>query len=397
MSSFLCKLHIYAPLTSTLVRGCLVEISHTTIRRFLYGPTAGHFWSLNTTEFDYIWDIVRSGAFQRNAEQREDVILWLARYIAADGERAEWVAAPWLGIWKATLNFVAKFFWLLMRNRVSPTKDDNQVMWDRAVMVAALVAGLEIDFSRIEPQVEVLPLGADLADTVGQAQGDDLSIPDPTDTFSGTSSQAASMAPSSSRSTPQLGATVVPLARVQKLEDQMATLLHHIQPWMQKSIAKFEARMEHWMEGMMDRKVQAINKHLDAFELRVLDRSSPAIDLFTLLADLASLWTDVEAILATLSVEPQGRQEWHERLFEDWITQPAKRKDLWPGLIARGLAIQRQQDAYLLPGPFGPSCPPYFTPFWPRTRLSTFASNAGCDVAVWPFEPLISILWPMGQ
>ncbi|KAG5581727.1 hypothetical protein H5410_052354 [Solanum commersonii] len=29
-----------------------------------------------------------------------------------------------------------------------------------------------------------------------------------------------------------------------KLEAQMATLLHHIQPWMQKSIAESEARVE---------------------------------------------------------------------------------------------------------------------------------------------------------
>uniref|UniRef100_M1E140 Integrase core domain containing protein n=1 Tax=Solanum tuberosum TaxID=4113 RepID=M1E140_SOLTU len=197
-------------------------------------------------------DIVRSGTFQRNTEQREAVLLWLARYIAADGERAEWVAAPRLGIRKATLNFVAKFFWLLVCNRVSPTKTDNQVTWDRAVMVAALVAGVEIEFSRMllaeiherafrtsttypypclifrlcrdsgvpiwhcdklvhptgaldiglirdeanvaaprrEPQVEVPPLEADLADTVGQAQGGDLSIPDHTDTVPGSSSQA---------------------------------------------------------------------------------------------------------------------------------------------------------------------------------------------------------------
>ncbi|KAG5619638.1 hypothetical protein H5410_004856 [Solanum commersonii] len=268
------------PLTSTLVRGCPVDISPATIRRFLYGPTAGHSWSLNTAEFDYRWDIVRSGAFKRNSEQREAVILWLAKYIAADGERAEWVAAPRLGIRKATLTFVAKFFWLLVRNRVSPTKADNQVTWDRAVMVAALVAGVEIDFARMllaeiherafrtsttypfpclifqlcrdsgvliwycdrlvhptgaldinlirdeanvaaprrEPQVEVPLLGTNLADILGQAHSDDLSAPDHTDTVPGSSSQAASMGPSSSRSTPQLGAAVVPLARVQKLE-----------------------------------------------------------------------------------------------------------------------------------------------------------------------------------
>ncbi|KAG5585940.1 hypothetical protein H5410_046374 [Solanum commersonii] len=67
------------PLTSTMVRGYLVDISQATISRFLYGTTTGHFWSLNTMEFDYRWDIVRSGAFQRNAEQRKAVILWLAK------------------------------------------------------------------------------------------------------------------------------------------------------------------------------------------------------------------------------------------------------------------------------------------------------------------------------
>ncbi|KAG5571946.1 hypothetical protein H5410_061712 [Solanum commersonii] len=159
-------------------------------------------------EFYYKWDIVRSGAFQRNAEQREAIILWLAKYIIDDGERA----------------------------KVSPTKTDNQLTWDRAVMVATLVAGVEIDFARMllaeiherafktsttypfpclilqmcrdfgvpiwhcdrEPQVEVPPLGIDPADTVGQAQGGDPIIPDHSNTIPASSSQDPSMAPSSS-------------------------------------------------------------------------------------------------------------------------------------------------------------------------------------------------------
>uniref|UniRef100_M1DK89 Integrase core domain containing protein n=1 Tax=Solanum tuberosum TaxID=4113 RepID=M1DK89_SOLTU len=95
------------------------------------------------------WDTMRSGSFTHNAEQREVVLLWLARHIAADGEHAEWVSSPRLGSQKATLNLVAKFFWLLVRNRVSPTKADNALTWDRAVMVAALVAGFEINFARM--------------------------------------------------------------------------------------------------------------------------------------------------------------------------------------------------------------------------------------------------------
>ena len=86
---------------------------------------------------------------KRNDEQQEAVILWLAKYIAADGERSEWVTTPQLGIRKTTLNFASKFLWLLVRNRVSRTKVDNQFTWDRAVMIAALVVGVKIDFARI--------------------------------------------------------------------------------------------------------------------------------------------------------------------------------------------------------------------------------------------------------
>uniref|UniRef100_M1DII0 Integrase core domain containing protein n=1 Tax=Solanum tuberosum TaxID=4113 RepID=M1DII0_SOLTU len=277
-------------LTTTMVRGCPVDISHATISRFLYGPTTGHSWSLNTTEFEYRWDIVWSGAFQRNAEQREAIILWLAKYIVADGERAEWVAAPRLGIRKATLNFVAKFFWLLVRNRVSPTKADNQLTWDRAVMVAALVAGVEIDYARM--------LLAEIHEKAFKTSTTypfpclifqlcrDSGVPiwhcdrliHPTGTLDiGLIRDEANVAAPRRKPQVELGAIVVPLAKVQKLEDQMATQLHHIQPWMQKSIAEFEARMERRMEGMMDRKVE-----------------------------LVSIRFDVDAILANPTVEPQA-------------------------------------------------------------------------------------------
>uniref|UniRef100_M1DLE4 Integrase core domain containing protein n=1 Tax=Solanum tuberosum TaxID=4113 RepID=M1DLE4_SOLTU len=200
------------PITSTMVRGFPVDISHATISRFLYGSGPDHTWDLNTAEFDYRWDVVRSGAFTRNAEQREPVILWLAKYITADGERPEWVIAP----------------------QVSPTKADNQLTLDKAVMVATLVAELEIDFARMldsrvpiwhcdrlihptgtldvglirdkanvaaprrGPRIDV-PLGTDLVDVVQQMQGDKLAPPAHTDDAPTSSSQAASQASSSSR------------------------------------------------------------------------------------------------------------------------------------------------------------------------------------------------------
>ncbi|KAG5590369.1 hypothetical protein H5410_040883 [Solanum commersonii] len=139
--------------------------------------------------------------------------------------------------------------------------------------------------------------------------------------------------PSSSWFTPQLGAAVVPLARVQKLEAQMATLLHHIQPWMQKLIAKSEARVERRMEDMIDRKVQAVNNRLDAFELRVLERPTPAIDLSALQADIASLRSDVETILAAPSIEPQRKISLMKTLYS------LRRFDHMERLFNRTLAL----------------------------------------------------------
>jgi len=100
-------------------------------------------------EFDYIWDIVRSGEFQQSAKKRETILHWLAQYIASDGDRAEWVTTPGLSIKKASLTLVAKFFQLLVRNRVSPTKADNALTLDRSMMVVAFIARFEINFARM--------------------------------------------------------------------------------------------------------------------------------------------------------------------------------------------------------------------------------------------------------
>ena len=50
----------------------------------------------------------------------------------------------------------------------------------------------------------------------------------------------------------------------------MSTLLHHIHPWMQKSITEFEERLERKMVQFTERKIAEVNQRLDAFELRVL-------------------------------------------------------------------------------------------------------------------------------
>ena len=73
----------------------------------------------------------------------------------------------------------------------------------------------------------------------------------------------------------------------------MATLLHHIQPWMQKAITESKARMERKMQ----RKITEVHQRLDAFKLRVLVRPAPPVDVSTLQAAVDSLRADINMIL----------------------------------------------------------------------------------------------------
>ena len=86
---------------------------------------------------------------------------------------------------------------------------------------------------------------------------------------------------------------------VQKLEAQMATLLHHIQPWMQRSIAEAKERLEQRMVRHRKRKIAEVHQRLDAFELRVLARPAPPVDVSSLQAAVDSLRTDIDMILET--------------------------------------------------------------------------------------------------
>ena len=77
----------------------------------------------------------------------------------------------------------------------------------------------------------------------------------------------------------------------------MATLLHHIQPWMQKSITESEARLERKMQQFTERKIAEVNQRLDDFEFLVLARPAPLVDVSTLQAAVDSLHVDIDRIL----------------------------------------------------------------------------------------------------
>ena len=77
----------------------------------------------------------------------------------------------------------------------------------------------------------------------------------------------------------------------------MATLLYHVQPWMQRSIAEAEERLEWRMVQHTERKITEVHQRLDAFELRVLARPAPPVDVSTLQAAVDSLRADIDMIL----------------------------------------------------------------------------------------------------
>uniref|UniRef100_M1DXK1 Integrase core domain containing protein n=1 Tax=Solanum tuberosum TaxID=4113 RepID=M1DXK1_SOLTU len=83
------------------------------------------------------------------------------------------------------------------------------------------------------------------------------------------------------------------------MEIQMATLLQHMKPWMQHSITESEARMEQ----MMDQRVKAVHKRLNAFEFAVLERPTETIDVTTFQRELAGLRADVATLLAPTKTE----------------------------------------------------------------------------------------------
>ena len=91
--------------------------------------------------------IVKDVQFLREPSLRETTKRWIALHLSFDGEGAYWLTEPKGAIKKANLTFTAKFLWLIVLHCLSPTAADNIVTWDLAVLMEAMIAGFEVDFS----------------------------------------------------------------------------------------------------------------------------------------------------------------------------------------------------------------------------------------------------------
>ncbi|TMW82757.1 hypothetical protein EJD97_005030, partial [Solanum chilense] len=242
-----------APLEQVRVWRVYVDISLPAIRRFLYGEGVDATRTPLTADFDYRWQIVKDGQFRREPSLRETTKRWMALHLSVDGEGADWVTEPKGAIQKANLTLTAKFLWLLVRQCLSLTAADNIATWDPTVLMAAIIAGFEVDFAwllqvvmherafkvtvdigliryeanelapRRGTRPELPPLADDLADTVAQARTATQAAS--TDTTPVESIPGSSTSPSSSRAAPL--PALVPLARaaVDNLRADIDTIL----------------------------------------------------------------------------------------------------------------------------------------------------------------------------
>ena len=139
------------------------------------------------------------------------------------------------------------------------------------------------------------PLGDNLTARVEQDQEANSATSEHNDFTPTESIPGASTARRSSFSTSY--ATLVLHYRVLKLETRMSTLLHHIQPWMQRSISEADEQIERKMAQHTKRNIVEVHQHLDAFEMGVLTQPDPTLDLMTLQAVVDSLRSDLYTIL----------------------------------------------------------------------------------------------------
>ena len=82
--------------------------------------------------------------------------------------------------------------------------------------------------------------------------------------------------------------------------------MHHIKPWMQRSIVEAEESLERKMVQHTERKIAEVYQLLNAFKLPVLARPSPQVDVSTLQVAVENLQEDIDMILESRVPESEA-------------------------------------------------------------------------------------------
>ena len=117
------------------------------IRRYLYSEIIDANQNPLTAEFNYRWKLIKDGQLLHEPELRETTKRRIVRYIYVDGQATDWVLGPMGSIKKSKLTFTTKFWRLIVRHYLSPIAADKIVTWMRATLMAAMIAGFEVDLT----------------------------------------------------------------------------------------------------------------------------------------------------------------------------------------------------------------------------------------------------------
>uniref|UniRef100_M1DFJ0 Integrase core domain containing protein n=1 Tax=Solanum tuberosum TaxID=4113 RepID=M1DFJ0_SOLTU len=176
-----------APLTVILVCKFSVDISETTIRRFLYGPGPDHSWALNTAEFDYRSDSADNALTWDRAVMVAVLVtgfeIDFACMLIAEIQEMAFKAST-------TYPFPCLIF-QLCRDSGVPIWHCDKLIWPIGTLDIGLIRD-EVNMAAPcrESHVDLPPMGADSVDVVEQMQGDDPTPPAHTNDVPASSSQA---------------------------------------------------------------------------------------------------------------------------------------------------------------------------------------------------------------
>ncbi|KAH0715133.1 hypothetical protein KY284_008038 [Solanum tuberosum] len=112
-----------APLDEVFIHGAWMDISKTSINRFLHGPEYNT--PIVVGLYENCHHSVRIELEMSDHISHESIMRWIAWMITSDSEAASHVANPRLHITKTSLTFPAKVWWAIVRVQLCLTINDN--------------------------------------------------------------------------------------------------------------------------------------------------------------------------------------------------------------------------------------------------------------------------------